>query len=258
MGVDFVHGNVTGLGVSHDQMSRQPTISTVHVDQFEHGKADPAVFGAGAVVNAAGAFASNIVRMGGEGVYDLPVRARKRCVFNVKIGPTENASNLSMNALLPSQVSTPLVVDPSGVWFRPEGASGRFICGVSPPAERGDPDCDSLQVLDEVDHDLFDEIIWPALYTRCEAFGALRVVSSWAGFYEYNTLDANAIIGRHPQLQNLILCNGFSGHGLQQAPGAGRAVAELLTTGRYTSIDVSCFGFERVLKSEPIYEQNIV
>jgi len=55
-----------------------------------------------------------------------------------------------------------------------------------------------------------------------------------------------------------VLCNGFSGHGLQQSPGAGRAVAELLTAGAYQTVDVSCFGFDRVARGEPLFEQNIV
>ena len=75
---------------------------------------------------------------------------------------------------------------------------------------------------------------------------------------EYNTLDQNAIIGHHPHVPNLILCNGFSGHGLQQAPAAGRAVAELIVDGGFTTIDLACFAFERVLDEEPIFEQNIV
>ena len=158
---------------------------------------------------------------------------------------------------MPGQ-TTPLVVDPSGVYFRPEGAPGHFLCGVSPPESRGDPDCADNSALDEIDHALFDEIIWPTLYGRCQAFGALKVQGAWSGFYEFNTLDQNSVIGKHPHVPNLVLCNGFSGHGLQQAPGAGRAVAELLTTGTYETIDVSCFGFERVLLGEPLYEQNIV
>lgn len=262
MGVEFRHGSVVGLGVSIS--AGHPSISTVRV-QLPAAKPRPSAgahvggkqdddstieLGAGALVNAAGAFAARIVRMGGEHMHDLPVRARKRSMFSVTCGPGR--------APQPAHDATPLVVDPSGAWFRPDGAAGRFLCGMSPPVDRGDPDCSSPAALRDVDHALFDELIWPALYGRCEAFAALRPASAWAGFYEYNTLDANAVIGRHPQLSNLILCNGFSGHGLQQAPGAGRAVAELLTTGGYTSIDVSCFGFERVQRGEPLYEQNIV
>jgi glycine/D-amino acid oxidase-like deaminating enzyme len=260
MGVEFRHGSVVGLGIS--AAAGIPSISTVRV-QLPAPNATPRAqvgepqssgttvqLGAGALVNAAGAFAARIVRMGGDHLHDLPVRARSRSMFSVSCGPSD--------APRPPHDATPLVVDPSGAWFRPDGAAGRFLCGMSPPAKRGDPDCSSPAALRDVDHALFDDLIWPALYGRCGAFAALRPTSAWAGFYEYNTLDANAIIGRHPQLSNLILCNGFSGHGLQQAPGAGRAVAELLTTGGYSTIDVSCFGFERVQRGEPLYEQNIV
>jgi glycine/D-amino acid oxidase-like deaminating enzyme len=269
MGVEFRHGSVVGLGVS--TAGGSPAISTVQIQlpapntrpsaEEQRQRAGAQVsgpqteertieLGAGSVVNAAGAFAAQIVRMGGAHLHDLPVRARKRTMFSVQCGASD--------APRPAHDATPLVVDPSGVWFRPDGAANRFLCGMSPPAYRGDPDCSSPAALRDVDHALFDDLIWPALYNRCDAFAALRPTSSWAGFYENNTLDANAIIGRHPQLSNLVLCNGFSGHGLQQAPGAGRAVAELLTTARYSSIDVSCFGFERVQRGEPLYEQNIV
>ena len=69
----------------------------------------------------------------------------------------------------------------------------------------------------------------------------------------------NAIIGRHPDLRNLLLCNGFSGHGIQQAPAAGRAVSELILEGRFApgSIDLSRLGFERVLRKEPLFEAEV-
>ena len=259
MGVTFLPGTVSGLDTTPATLSdahggARRVIQSVRVATPEGGVA---VLDAGSVVNCAGAFAADIVRMcNGEdaadgeaehAVMDLPVRARKRAIFSVRC----DASGA------PDEASTPLVVSPSGVYFRPEGPPGRYLCGVSPPADR-DPDCHDLDALELVDHDLFEETIWPALYERCEAFGALRVQAAWSGFYEYNTLDQNAIIGRHPHVPSLLLCNGFSGHGLQQSPGAGRAVAELLTQGAYSTVDVSCFGFERVLNGEPLFEQNIV
>ena len=134
--------------------------------------------------------------------------------------------------------------------------------GVSPD-EASDPDCDPEDdtVLKSVDHHLFDDIIWPALYERVPAFEELKVVSSWAGFYDYNTLDQNAIIGYHSELRNLVLCNGFSGHGLMHSPAAGRAASELIASGsqaRFETIDLSRFSFERILQKAPIFETGIV
>lgn len=72
------------------------------------------------VVNAAGAWSRSIAAMLG---IDLPVYARRRSIFNV-----------SSPAKLES---APLLIDPSGVYFRPEGRT--YICGTSPSAEN-DPD----------------------------------------------------------------------------------------------------------------------
>jgi FAD-dependent oxidoreductase domain-containing protein 1 len=56
-----------------------------------------------------------------------------------------------------------------------------------------------------------------------------------------------------------MLCTGFSGHGLQQSPAAGRAVAELLTNNnRYKTIDLKRFSFERIVNKSPIFETGIV
>ena len=286
MGVTYIHGEVAGLDVHSETtsvalpdgagcapagslISPRLRIQKVHVRHASDGKTS--AIGCGHVVNAAGAFAGGLVRMCGEEdvVAPLPVAARRRCIFHVSTplggaadgdagGAGGGAGGSSRPPLVPPGSTTPLVVDPSGVYFRPEGGPGQFICGVSPPSHYADPDCEDASALETVDHELFDEVIWPALYERVTAFGALRVLSSWSGFYEYNTLDQNAIIGRHPHVPNLVLANGFSGHGLQQAPGVGRAVAELISTGRYQTVDVSCFGFERVLRDEPIFEKNIV
>ena len=43
------------------------------------------------------------------------------------------------------------------------------------------------------------------------------------------------------------MASGFTGRGLMQAPGVGRALTELITTGSYQTIDISEFAVERVL-----------
>ena len=100
--------------------------------------------------------------------------------------------------------------------------------------------------------------MWPALAARIPAFEAVKQVSAWAGYYEYNTLDQNGIVGRHPSLANLLVATGFSGHGIQQSPAVGRAVAELVTHGRYTTLDLAPLGVERLLANQPLRELAVV
>jgi FAD-dependent oxidoreductase domain-containing protein 1 len=188
----------------------------------------------GAVVNAAGYHANVIAGMIG---VDLPVRPRKRIVyvFDCRDKPER----------------APLTIDPTGVWCRPEGAN--FIGGISPP-EQDDPDATDF----EIDYRLYEDVVWPTLAHRIPAFEAIKLVRAWVGHYNYNTLDQNAILGPHPEVQNFHFANGFSGHGLQQSPAVGRAIAELIAYGAYRSLDLSRFGYERVMNNLPISELNVV
>jgi glycine/D-amino acid oxidase-like deaminating enzyme len=191
-----------------------------------------------AVINAAGPWAAQVATLAG---IDLPVRARRRSVFVI-------ASRAAL-------ARCPLVIDPSGVWFRPEG--DYFLCGVALP-EHDDPDCDPDTDPLEPDHHLFDSVVWPALAARVPQFETLKLQRAWAGFYEVNTLDHNGIVGRHPALDNLIFANGFSGHGIQQSPAVGRAVAELVLHGAYRALDLAPLGVERILANAPLRELNVV
>lgn len=190
--------------------------------------------GCGTVVNAAGYHAHKIAAAIG---IELPVRPRKRMVyvFDCRDKPER----------------MPLTIDPTGVWCRPEGTG--FIGGVSPPE---DEDTDATDF--EVDYRFYEDVVWPTLAHRIPAFEAIKLGRAWVGHYDYNVFDQNVILGPHPDVGNFYLANGFSGHGLQQSPAVGRAIAELIVHGRYRTIDLSRFGYERILKGTPIVELNVV
>ncbi len=182
-------------------------------------------------VNAAGAWARPL--LAGTGL-DLPLHGRKRCVYA-----------FASPAKTPD---CPLVIDPSGLWFRPEGEL--WICGLPPPRDDNDAPL-------EVDYGLFDQA-WLALAHRVPGFEALRLQRAWAGYYDYNTHDQNALLGPHPALANLLLANGFSGHGLQQAPAVGRGLAEWIAEGAYTSLDLSPLSVLRLVQGRALMEKNVI
>jgi len=186
------------------------------------------------VVNAAGPRAGGVAAMAG---LQLPVSPRKRMVFHFDCR---------------TRIASPLTIDTSGVYFRPEGPN--YIAGSSPHGEQPDPDTFDL----EVDRSWFEQVIWPAIAHRVPAFEAIRLLDAWAGHYEVNTLDHNAVIGPHPDLPNFLFANGFSGHGLQQAPAAGRALSEWIATGDYETIDMRPLGYERIAANQPFRELNVI
>lgn len=196
--------------------------------------ADGSRIGCGMVINAAGTGATALAASAG---ITLPVRPRKRCVFHFR-----------SPASLPR---CPLVIDPSGLYFRPEG--GGFLCGIAPPDD-DDPDSDDF----EVPLAQFEAQLWPLLAARVPGFEAARLVSAWAGHYDVNTLDHNVILGPHPDVGNLLFANGFSGHGVQQAPAVGRALSEWVVHGGWRTLDLSALGWRRVLEGRQLRELNVV
>lgn len=189
----------------------------------------------GAFLDAAGASgARKLARSLG---VEIPVQSRKRCIFVFEA--KERFADL------------PLVVDTTGVFFRPEGRT--YLAGISPPEEE-DPDTDDFDVV----WSQFDEVIWPALAHRIPAFESLKVTRAWAGHYDLNIFDHNAIVGRLADYENAYLAAGFSGHGMQQSPAVGRGLAELIAHGRYVSMDLADFSFARIAQRRPLLERNVI
>ncbi len=73
-----------------------------------------------------------------------------------------------------------------------------------------------------------------------------------------NVFDHNAIMGPHHEVANFIFLNGFSGHGLQQAPAMGRGTAEWITYGGYRTLDLTPFNYDRFRQNAPIVEHAVI
>ncbi len=187
----------------------------------------------GALVNCAGAWAAEIARTAG---VQLPIQPVKRQVF-------------VLDTAVKPEGPLPLTVLPSDLYFRTE-TGGLLLLGKS-------MDEDPVGFDFSWDEKRFMEVLWPELAEFVPQFDTLKLIRGWAGLYAVNTLDGNAILGEWPELDGFYLANGFSGHGLQQAPAVGRYLSELIT-GRSPTLDLSIFRPERILENRPLSESGLV
>jgi len=185
------------------------------------------------VINCAGAWAARIAETAG---VKLPVIPVKRQVF-------------ALDTAVKPDRPLPLTVLPSGMYFRSE-TGGLILLGKS-------MDEDPVGFNFSWDDKRFQEILWPELAEFVPAFDRLKLVRGWAGLYAVNTLDGNAILGEWPELKGFYLANGFSGHGLQQAPAVGRYLSELILN-RPVTLDLAVFSPQRILENKPLSEGGLV
>jgi glycine/D-amino acid oxidase-like deaminating enzyme len=188
---------------------------------------------AGHVVNCGGAWAAQLAETAG---VKLPVIPVKRQVF-------------ALDTAVKPEGPLPLTVLLSGLYFRTE-TGGLVLLGKSMEE-------DPVGFNFTWDEQRFMEILWPELAEFVPAWDRLKLVRGWAGLYDVNTLDHNAIIGEWPEVKGLYLAAGFSGHGLQQGPAVGRYLSELILN-RPTALDLSIFSPKRVLENKPLSEAGIV
>ena len=185
------------------------------------------------VVNCGGAWAAQLTETVG---IRLPVIPVKRQVF-------------ALDTAVKPPGPLPLTVLPSGLYFRTE-TGGMILLGKSMEE-------DPVGFNFDWDDKRFMEVLWPELAEFVPAWDRLKLVRGWAGLYDVNSLDHNAIIGEWPEIKGLYLATGFSGHGLQQGPAVGRYLSELILK-RPLSLDLSIFDPKRVLKNKPLSETGIV
>lgn len=228
-GVEMVRGTeVTGIEVERGR---------VRAVQTTGGRVETRV-----VVNATGAWASQIGRMAG---LDIPVTPERRHIFIAQPAGGGAWDDAPHRGTVPAD--RVMVIDfDTTFYFHREG--GGLLFGMGDPDER--PGFDTT-----VRWDFLPKVIDVAV-RRLPALADAAVSHAWAGLYEM-TPDHNPIIGPSPQVEGFFTIAGFSGHGFQHAPAAGRILADLIT-GRDPHFDVAPFAADRFARQAVEGEANVV
>jgi sarcosine oxidase subunit beta len=196
---------------------------------------------AGMVVNAAGPWAAAVGRLAG---VDVPVAPERRHIFIAQPEPGAGWDDPRFAGRVPT--SRLLVIDfDSTFYFHREGAG--LLFGMGDPDER--PGFDTT-----VNWEFLPRVTEVAM-RRLPALADAAVTHAWAGLYEL-TPDHNPIIGPAGP-DGFYVIAGFSGHGFQHAPAAGRILADLMT-GQHPGCDVAPFAYERFASGSTAGETYVV
>jgi sarcosine oxidase, subunit beta len=194
------------------------------------------------LVNAAGPWAKAIGRYCG---VDVPVEPERRHIF---IATPERGGSWDAPEWAGRMPRTRvLVIDfESTFYFHREGPG--LLFGMGDPDET--PGFDTT-----VRWDFLPKVTEVAV-TRLPAMADAAVSHAWAGLYEM-TPDHNPIIGPSGDVTGFYTIAGFSGHGFQHAPAAGRILADVMT-GQDPRFDLAPFATDRFAKATRGGELNVV
>jgi sarcosine oxidase subunit beta len=185
------------------------------------------------VVDAAGPWAANVGRLAG---IEVPVSPLRRHIF---IAQPPSALGWFVRdpdgATRPSAPANRLMVIDfeTSFYFHREGAN--LLFGMGDPNEAYGFDT-------TVRWDLLPEVVDVAI-ARLPVLADCAVSHAWAGLYEM-TPDAMPLIGPVRDLDGFFVIAGFSGHGFQHSPAAGRVLADLIA-GQDPRFDLAPFAPER-------------
>ena len=182
------------------------------------------------VINAAGPHARSI---GAMAELDVPVLPYRRHIFITEALMQLSTAGSNSPRLAPS--SRIMVIDfETSFYFHREGAGVLF--GMSDPGEHSSFDT-------TVNWEFLEKVNTIAM-RRLPVLAEAGIAHAWAGLYEM-TPDAMPIIGAAPQVEGYYLITGFSGHGFQHSPAAGRILAEMIVVGEARDFDTAPFSFGR-------------
>ncbi len=184
------------------------------------------------VVNAAGPFAGQVAALAG---VHLPIQPYRRQVFVAAPIPG-----------LPEGM--PLTVDMDTGWYVHRETKGFLLLGGT--------DKDLAPGFDTaVDWSGFDRVAEAALQ-RIPLMENCQITKAYAGLRDM-TPDMQAILGETAEIKGFYCAAGFTGHGFMHAPAIGMLIAELISRGTTTAMDITPLSPARFAGTLSAVETNI-
>lgn len=134
----------------------------------------------------------------------------------------------------------------TATYFRPDGAGegtvvGSFVGPRMPPP----PDLAAAAEPEEL------AALVEAAARRLPSLAEAGIGRGITGVYDM-TPDCRPLLGPAPGLDGLVLAVGFSGMGFKISPAVGEGVAEIVTAGRASTVDLTAFRSSRFDEGEAI------
>ena len=152
----------------------------------------------------------------------------------------------------PTQLNHCVYIDTiAGSYFRAHG-DGLTLAGLGGWKPEAEANPDNFR---ESNDDDFVAAVRKRLAQRIPAMAEAAYSHGHAGIYDVSP-DARAVMGPVPGVDGVFVAAGFSGTGFKTAPSVGASMAELILTGSSTTVDLTPFGFERIISGSMIESPN--
>jgi sarcosine oxidase subunit beta len=171
--------------------------------------------------------------------------------LGVKIGIKSERAQIAFFKR-PPQLKHCIYIDTiGGSYFRPHG-DDLTLAGLGGWKIEAEANPDDFR---ETNDDDFVAAVRERLAKRIPAMADAPYSRGHAGIYDVSP-DARAVMGRVPAIEGLFVAAGFSGTGFKTAPAVGASMSQLILTGSSTTVDLTPFGFDRILSGRMIESPN--
>ncbi len=128
----------------------------------------------------------------------------------------------------------------TGAYFRPH-VYGLILGGLNAQDDQTAPNPDQFE---EMVDQAFVEDLQRRIAERLPAMANARYVRGHTGVYDMSP-DSHPVLDRVPGIHGLFIAAGFSGMGFGWAPAVGACLAEVVTDGAASTVDLHPFRFSR-------------